>query len=453
MAAEHAVQGWAKGEAVKLYEQALELVPQDNADLRRAINLRQAETLVDLGDLAPAIAILDDLLPELVGHDRLFGLLDRGYAAYWSMDAAATRTNAQEALELAERLNDREMIGRAYSLASFAASMQGDMDKAFELSDRASAMWVPGRRDQPLAVHLDQRGLDHYWTGDYPESEKAAREAMSIAEEVRSTESLLRSGGVVGLALIGQGRHEEAIAIFDDVISRGRETEFVPRWTARTLNMSSQPFRELFDFDEARRRNEEATELGAKAGFTMAEIQSGIDQVFLDLLEYEPGRADLRMPKLIEQAEAAKGWHQWLIRGRLAEAAAEIALARGDAEAAAAAAHQAIKEATAVSRRKYETAARLVLGTALLQMKEPHRAEAELRAALAGAERLTHPPTLWRAWWSLSQALARTGDDRGAGEAYVKAVGTLRAFAGHLAPERAERLLGAAPVKEILSSA
>jgi hypothetical protein len=49
--------------------------------------------------------------------------------------------------------------------------------------------------------------------------------------------------------------------------------------------------------------------------------------------------------------------------------------------------------------------------------------------------------------------LARTGDDRGAGEAYVKAVGTLQAFAGRLAPERAERLLRAGPVKEILNSA
>src|SRR5215211_4683798 len=381
MAAEHAAHGWAKGEAVSLYKQALELVTQDQADLRRAINLRQAETLVDLGDLPPAISILDNLLPELDGHDRLFALLNRGHASYWSMDAAATRTNAQEALELTERLNDREMIGRAYSLASFAASMQGDMEKAFELSDRASAKWVPGRRNQALAMHLDQRGLDHYWSGDYPESEKAARGAISIAEEIKSTEALLRSGGVVGLALIGQGRHEEAIAIFDDVITRGRETEFVPRWTARTLNMSSLPFRELYDLDEARRRNEHAAELGAQAGFAMAEIQSGIDQVFLDLLEYEPGRADSRMPKLIEQAEAAKGWHQWLIRGRLAEAAAEIALAQGDAEDAAAAAYKAIKEATAVSRRKYETAARLVLGRALLEMKQPNRAEAELRAA------------------------------------------------------------------------
>jgi tetratricopeptide (TPR) repeat protein len=159
------------------------------------------------------------------------------------------------------------------------------------------------------------------------------------------------------------------------------------------------------------------------------------------------------MPRLIEQADASKGWHQWLMRGRLAEAAAEIALAEGDAEAAAAAAHKAIKEATAVSRRKYETAARLVLGRALLLMKEHDQAEAELRAALAGAERLIHPPTVWRAWWSLSEALARTGDDRGAREAYEKAVGTLRAFAGRLAPERAERLLAAGPVQEILSSA
>jgi class 3 adenylate cyclase/tetratricopeptide (TPR) repeat protein len=453
MAAEHAAHGWAKGEAVSLYRQALELVPPDRSDLRRAINLRQAETLVDLGDLPPAISILDDLLPELDGRDRLFALLNRGQAAFWSMDAAATRTKAQEALELAKRLNDQEMIGPAYSLASFAASMQGDLEKAFELSDRAAATWVSGRRNQALAMHLDQRALDHYWSGDYPESEKAARGAISIAEEIKSTEALLRSGGVVGLALIGQGRHEEAIAIFDDVITRGRETEFVPRWTARTLNMSSLPFRELYDLDEARQRNEHASELGAQAGFAMAEIQSGIDQVFLDLLEYEPGRADSRMPKLIEQAEAAKGWHQWLIRGRLAEAAAEIALAKGDAEAAATAAQEAIREATAVSRRKYETAARLVLGKALLQMREHHQAEAELRAALAGSERLTHPPTLWRAWWSLSEALVRTGDDRGADEAYAKAVGTLRAFAARLAPERAERLLGAGPVKEILDSA
>jgi hypothetical protein len=47
---------------------------------------------------------------------------------------------------------------------------------------------------------------------------------------------------------------------------------------------------------------------------------------------------------------------------------------------------------------------------------------------------------------------ARTGDERGAGEASVNAVCIIRAFAGRLPPEWAERLLGAGPVKEILSS-
>jgi hypothetical protein len=118
-------------------------------------------------------------------------------------------------------------------------------------------------------------------------------------------------------------------------------------------------------------RNEEAAELGARARFAIAEVQAGIDQIFTDLLEREPGRAETRWPALWERAQAAKGWHQWLMVGRLTEARAEIALAKGDLEGAAEAAHTAIGEATSVSRRKYETAARLVLGRALLGLKEP----------------------------------------------------------------------------------
>ena len=37
LAAEHAAKGWAKGEAVALFGQALKLVPEDQPELRRAI--------------------------------------------------------------------------------------------------------------------------------------------------------------------------------------------------------------------------------------------------------------------------------------------------------------------------------------------------------------------------------------------------------------------------------
>ena len=119
----------------------------------------------------------------------------------------------------------------------------------------------------------------------------------------------------------------------------------------------------------------------------------------------------------------------------------------------AGAAQNAINEATAVSRLRYETAARMTLGQALLRLQHHERAEAELRAALAGAEALTHPPTLWLAWWHLGRALTATGDDAGAADAFAKAAEIIRGFAAGLGPTWSERILAAEPVREILASA
>ena len=153
-------------------------------------------------------------------------------------------------------------------------------------------------------------------------------------------------------------------------------------------------------------------QLGTRAGFAMAEIQSGIDQVFLDLLEYQPGRAGPRMPKLIEQAEAAKGWHQWLIRGRLAEAAAEIALAKGGLGSRGVGGVPGHQRGHRRVTTNTEDGSPAGAGKSPAAVEGARPGGSGASAALAGAERLTHPPTLWRAWWSLSQALARSGDDR-----------------------------------------
>jgi hypothetical protein len=216
--------------------------------------------------------------------------------------------------------------------------------------------------------------------------------------------------------------------------------------------MSSAVYRDLFDVDEARARNEEGAELGARAGFGIAEIQAGIDHMFDDLTEGEPGRAEGRWPGLWDRAQQAKGWHQWLMVGRLLTVKAEIALAKGDLEAAAATAEEAIDESEEVSRRKYELASRVVLGRALVGLHEAERGVTELRAAADAAEQLMHPPTRWRAWWALGAALQATGDDDGAGEAHTRAVATIRAFTGGLAPERADRVLQSDAVREILAA-
>src|SRR4029453_4344776 len=133
------------------------------------------------------------------------------------------------------------------------------------------------------ALCLDQMATGWYWTGEYQRALEYGEQAISFAEDIKSSDSLLRTGPVHALTLTGMGRHEEALPRFEEVIARGREFEPVHRLTAPPLKISSARDPHLFQLDEAIRRNQEAAELGAAAGFANAVLQSGIDQLFTDL--------------------------------------------------------------------------------------------------------------------------------------------------------------------------
>jgi tetratricopeptide (TPR) repeat protein len=452
LAAEHAAKGWAKDVAVALFGQALQLVPENQPEQRRAIAIRRAETQVELGDPGAAAA-LDKLLEETEGLERLKVLMARAHTAHWAMDAEGATRMSQEAFDLAQSLSIEEFIGPALALQSLASSMDGNMDTSLELGVRALAKWTPGTRRAERALCLDQMATGWYWTGEYERALEYGEQAISFAEEIKSSDSLLRTGSVHALTLTGMGRHEEALPRFEEVIARGREFGLVPRMTARALNMSSELYRDLFQLDEATLRNQEAAELGAAAGFANAVLQSGIDQLFTDLARGEVGRAEARWPELWDRTQNTKGTHQWLMAGRLAKARAEIALAKGEHAEAARLAQEAIDQSREVRRAKYELAARLVLGQALMALGQPQRGIDELHTALRGIRRLGHPPTLWRAWWTLGTGLAQTGQDAEAAAAVEAAANTLRTFAATLAPERSEPLLVAEPSREILSAA
>src|SRR5215218_7618978 len=193
---------------------------------------------------------------------------------------------------------------------------------------------------------------DRYWTGEYERALEYGEQAISFAEEIKSSDALLRTGPVDALTLTGMGRHEEALPRFEELIARGREFELVPRMTARALNMSSALYRDLFQLDEATRRNQEAAELGAAAGFANAVLQSGIDQLFTDLARGVVGRAEPRWPELWDRTQNTKGTHQRRVAGRLATARGEIALAKGEHDEAAGVAQEAIDQSREVRRAK-----------------------------------------------------------------------------------------------------
>jgi class 3 adenylate cyclase/tetratricopeptide (TPR) repeat protein len=450
VAADKARRGWAKSAAIDLYSKALELAEGD--ELRRRIQLQRGQALVELLDYSNAVEELETLAPELSGSDKLEALIWLGIADVWMERDAAVIATADEALPLAEKLGDESGIAAALAMKSHGLAQrgaEGDLDHAIELGDRAVEQWPVGARAFELANHLHLHADAKYWVGDYAQSAQLSRATRLQAREVHSPEALLRGGAFEALALAGLGRHEEAISIWEDLLSIAHELDHPPR---TVLNNSSLAYRELLDLDEAQRRSEQVIELTAAQSIGMNRQFATTDLLLTRLLAGDIGGAQAMWPALWESAQQATAWTTWLIAGRLEAARAEIALHAETPDVAAEWADRAVATARRTRRRKYEALSLALLGEALGRLGHRDQAFEALRGAVAIADDLVGPPLRWRTRAMLGSAAYATGDDDSAATVFSEAAELIDTFAATLAPERSARLLSAPIVDEILSA-
>jgi class 3 adenylate cyclase/tetratricopeptide (TPR) repeat protein len=447
-----AERGWAN-DALALYERALELVPTVSAGRRTEVELASAIAHVQAGLFPPAIEVLERLLPELEGKQRFEALTARGRAAFWTADAEGAHRYWREARDLAEKLGDEELEMVILASLSSAAAMDGSLDDALELNERAIGMWREGARPREFAEANLWSSIQFYWTGRYESAVERAGRGAQLGEEVAYVEGIVSGPAHLGLALAGLGRHEEALVAFEQGVTRGANLEVSPRFTSRATAMWAGIYRELYELDEARRLNEHAIALGEEAAFPGSQVSGKIDLMLIDLLKGEIGRAEEVWPSLWEAALATKGWHQWLWTMRLRHAKADIALGAGRIEDAVVAAKEALEAAERFKRLKYIAASNVTLGTALLGAGSAEEATRQLRRALAEAQELRHPPSIWSAAVALARALEQAGDDDGAEESKALARSTLEAFAAGLSEDRRRRFLASPYLDELLAPA
>jgi len=449
-AAESARRSWAKTAVVDLYTKVLELT--DDAELSRHIRLQRGQALVELLDRPRAAEELAALIPELEGSQRLEALIWRGIAEVWSEHDKEALAVGSEALELAEQAGDEAAKASALALYSQALAQrgaEGDLDAVIELGDRALEQWPQGARPYEHANHLHLQSDAKYWVGDYEATVALSRQARLRATEVQSAEGLLRGGGFEALALAGLGRHEEAFAIWDEMLSVAAELGHNP---AAVLNYSALAYREVYDLDEARRRTETVLELTASMQFGMPKQFAGSDLIQTQLLAGDVGAAQAAWPQRWADAEHAAAWTTWLIAGRLALARAEIALAAETPESAAEWAERAVEIARRTRRRKYEALSLRTYGQALARLGHADDALDELRRVVRIADELIGPPARWDARAALGRTAYAVGRDDDAAVAYGEAKEIVDAFTATLAPERQATLEHSPVVQEIRSA-
>jgi class 3 adenylate cyclase/tetratricopeptide (TPR) repeat protein len=447
-AAEAARRSWAQEAAIELYSLAIDLA--DDPALQRTLRLRRGIALVGWWEMDRAAEELTALAPELEGEERLEALIALGHAHVWTEHDAEALTAAHEAAAQLEVVGDEEARAAVIAMESQALGMrgdEGDLQRANELGELSLELWVPGTRAVDLAHQLHLHTDTSYWIGNYERALELARKTREAASDVRVAEAFLRGGGSEALSLAGLGRHEEAIAIWEELLPLADE---LGRTRRSILNYSSLAYRELYDLDEARRRSEEALELSPPSYFNMPRQFAGSDLIQAELLAGEPGRAEPLWRQRWGEADEATGWTRWLIAGRLQLARAELELAAGNAEAALEWADRSLATTRRTHRRKYEARSLTVRGHALARLRRKGEALESLRAAIPLADALVGPPARWRARAALGREAYALGDDEAAESAWNEAASLVHDFAATLSPERRSRFMRAPQVESLL---
>jgi len=254
---------------------------------------------------------------------------------------------------------------------------------------------------------MGTRAVTFFWLGRFDEAIASGHHAVQIARKMNATQFTIYSLPHVGLALAGKGNYVEAEQVFDEARRFGREYEIWPM-LARAIAMAAGYHLDVFDFAGHEIIAEEARELARSVNFLLPRVSASLDLLFNYIRRHDVERAEQIMNEVAETVGQAAGTHGWLWRLRLAQARAELALARGDMEETLRLVEHAIAQSQARGRVKYHAFGLETRARALNVLGRKHAAIAEARSAVNLVRPIESPALFLRAAAAL---LELDGDD------------------------------------------
>jgi tetratricopeptide (TPR) repeat protein len=416
-AADRATRAAAYREAANLLGQAVMIAESiARRDIIADLHHKRGRAFMGVGmweDARPELeAALETLAPEL-NERRVLILLDLAEVRYWAMNPIDLRRYSTEALTLAKEIGRDDLAVSAIAYLSGAESSDGNLQASEDLYQ--DALLKAGGKVHAILVVPSGSGLGAYWLGRSADAISRAREAIESAKG--DTTGTLYSLAHLGLGLAGAGQYTEASKVFDEARRFGKEYE-IGTFLARAIAMSAGFHLDAFDYAGNEAIAEEARELGRSVNFPPPVVSSSIDLLFNFTRRQEIGRAEKLVDEVADTVEKTGGFHGWLWKLRLAEARAEIALARGDWNKTLLLADNAIAQSRARGRLKYHVLGLITQGRALNALGRTNEAISTLKNGVE-LSRPTCDPALF-----LKTALALLdveGDDSLAREAHAVA--------------------------------
>ena len=454
-AAQKAANTFANREAVSLYAQALEVCERQGsaADLNQVMSLHQmiAGLYIALSDFErarvageQAVAIarrLGDRLSEAAAFATI------GFATAFAHQFEPAIEYCRDAIRLATEIDAKPVIASAYLTTALVHAVTGRLDEGEEGLAKAAQISEAVNDVPTLVMAKALSGQLFNWRGDYREATRRQAEAVHIARQHGVVFPLFWSLWEYGLALTGRGHYDEAVAILEEgLVVCEKSGEEIMRH--RILNTLGWLYLECGDLELAVDLNRRGAEGAHKRGDdeTIANPELNLGDAFL-------ARGDLALAgEFLDgvhsrvQKPTTSEWMRWRYSTHLFASLGELALARGDRDAARRFADECLEIANRTKARRYLVKGWRLRGQIALDRRHTGDAEQALGEALAIALSIGNPPQLWRTHAALGQLYGARGDREAARREYQAARAVIDSVTSTLRDARLRASLEASPL-------
>jgi tetratricopeptide (TPR) repeat protein len=326
---------------------------------------------------------------------------------------------AYQAIEIARDVDAKPVIASGYYTSVLFHTATGRLDKGEEEIDLVLTLSRAGSDVVHQSMALTFAGRLKNWRGEYAEALPLQAEGLRLAREHNLLRPLLYSFFHSGLALIGKGEYDEALARFEEglALSEKLGSEF---WQSRFLNSLGWLLMECGDLDRALDLNRRGAEGARQRGDpeTIANAELNLGDIFLVQGDFTLAQEFLDGVYRLVHHPATSDWMKWRYSMHLFASLGDFWLARGDPARAREFADQCLNIATRTNSRKYVVKGWRLRGEIARTRRQWDEAAGWLRQALALAQTVGNPTQLWKTHLALGRLHAEARQPEQAQQAY-----------------------------------
>jgi serine/threonine protein kinase/tetratricopeptide (TPR) repeat protein len=437
-AGDHAAKLYGYAEAERHYSQALrfveKLAPESQAERYYTLYLKRgtvnhalsnfSQSANDFTKALEQAQTLDDLERQSAALNSLTMTL------FFSHRLDETLKRAAEALDVAERAGSEKLRTDTMLMIGLKHACYGELEQGKTILDEV--IETARRLDYKPALvgGVTWRACLHFFQSEYELAIAKAKEGIQLASELRDGFLMLTAMFFFGLSQANQGKMSAALATLHDAMQKARRNGDL-FWHPRFPNCIGWIYRELHDFESARKFDEEGVEVARRHHVLEAEANSLINRG-IDCTHAGQRQCTDEAFAEVKDIFARDAWFRWRYNIRLQAATAVHHLRQGELDAAREYIERLEETAREHGVHKYLAIAHQLMAEWLIASDDLAGAEERFNAALEELKEYPAPLVAWKVQAGIARLKAKSGDAAGAEEYSSRAFELVNSIAANV---------------------